>query len=98
MGKISIPDAQAFPSQAEVIIIGGGVLGAATAFYASRAGLDTVVLEMRDSLASLTTTASEECFRAQFSEPENVAMMKASIAVFENFAAVIGIPDYDISL
>ncbi|MBC7251345.1 MAG: FAD-binding oxidoreductase [Anaerolineae bacterium] len=98
MGKIFVPDAQTFPAQAEVVIIGGGVLGAATAFYASKAGLDAVVLEMRDSLASLTTAASEECFRAQFSEPENVAMMKASIAVFENFAEVIGIPGYDISL
>ena len=98
MGKIFVPDAQDFPSQAEVAIIGGGVLGTATAFHASKAGLDAVVLEMRDSLGSLTTTASEECFRAQFSEPENVAMMKASIAVFENFADVIGIPGYDISL
>lgn len=98
MGKIFVPDAQTFPAQAEVVIIGGGVLGAATAFYASKAGLDAVVLEMRDSLASLTTTASEECFRAQFSEPENIAMMKASIAVFENFAEVIGIPGYDIGL
>ncbi len=98
MGKIFVPDAQTFPSQAETVIIGGGVLGAATAFYAGKAGLDTVVLEMRDSLASLTTTASEECFRAQFSEPENVAMMKASITVFENFAGVVGIPNYDIGL
>jgi sarcosine oxidase subunit beta len=98
MGKIFVPDAQTLPCRAEVIIIGGGVLGTATAFYASEAGLDTVVLEMRDSLASLTTTASEECFRAQFSEPENVAMMKASIAVFENFADVIGILGYDIGL
>jgi sarcosine oxidase subunit beta len=98
MGNTIVPDAQTFPSRAEVVIIGGGVLGAATAFRASKAGLDTVVLDMRDSLGSLTTTASEECFRAQFSEPENVAMMKASIAVFEKFADVIGIPGYDISL
>jgi sarcosine oxidase subunit beta len=98
MGKIIVPDASEFPRQADVIIIGGGILGTATAFYASRAGLGTVVLEMREGLATLTTTASEECFRAQFSEPENVAMMKASIEAFENFPEVIGIPGYDISL
>jgi sarcosine oxidase subunit beta len=98
MGKIIVPDASEFPGQADVVIIGGGILGAATAFYASRAGLETVVLEMRDGLATLTTTASEECFRAQFSEPENVAMMKASIEVFENFPEVIGVPGYDIGL
>jgi len=98
MGKIIVPDASEFPRQAEVVIIGGGILGTATAFYASRAGLKTVVLEMRDGLATLTTAASEECFRAQFSEPENVAMMKASIEVFENFPEVIGVPGYDIGL
>jgi sarcosine oxidase subunit beta len=98
MGKIIVPDASEFPRQAEVVIIGGGILGAATAFYASRAGLEAVVLEMRDGLATLTTPASVECFRAQFSEPENVAMMKASIEVFENFSEVIGVPGYDISL
>ncbi len=98
MGKIIVPDASEFPRQADVVIIGGGILGAATAFHASRAGLDTVVLEMREGLATLTTTASEECFRAQFSEPENVAMMKASIEVFENFPEVIGVPGYDIGL
>ena len=98
MGKIIVPDASEFPRQADVVIIGGGILGTATAFYASRAGLETVVLEMREGLATLTTTASEECFRAQFSEPENVAMMKASIEAFENFPEVIGVPGYDISL
>jgi len=98
MGKIIVPGASEFPRQADVVIIGGGILGTATAFYASRAGLDTVVLEMRDGLATLTTAASEECFRAQFSEPENVAMMKASIEVFENFPEVIGVPGYDIGL
>jgi sarcosine oxidase, subunit beta len=98
MGRIIVPSDQAVPRTAELVIIGGGILGAATAFYASRAGLNPVVVEMRDGLATLTTVASEECFRAQFVEPENVAMMKASIDVFEHFAEHTGLPGYDISL
>jgi len=98
MGKIIVPVASEFPGQADLVIIGGGILGTTTAFHASRAGLETVVLEMRDGLGTLTTVASEECFRAQFSEPENVAMMKTSIEVFENFPEVIGVPGYDIGL
>lgn len=98
MGRIIIPSEEDVPRTADVVVIGGGILGAATAFYASRAGLKTLVVEKRDGLATLTTTASEECFRAQFTEPENVAMMKASIEVFEHFAEHIGIPGYDISL
>jgi len=98
MGRIIIPSDTDVPRTADLVIIGGGILGAATAFHATRAGLRTIVIEMRDGLATLTTTASEECFRAQFSEPENVSMMLASIRIFENFAEYIGIPGYDISL
>ncbi len=98
MGQIDVPGAGDFPARADLVVIGGGILGTATAFYASRAGLKTIVLERRDGLATLTTTACLECFRAQFSEPENMAMMKASIEVFENFAEVTGLPGYEIGL
>jgi sarcosine oxidase, subunit beta len=98
MGRIIVPSDEDVPRKADLVIIGGGILGAATAFYATRAGLSTLVVEMRDGLATLTTIASEECFRAQFTEPENVAMMLASIEVFEHFAEHIGVHGYDISL
>jgi sarcosine oxidase subunit beta len=98
MGKITVPQEDEFPRSADMVVIGGGIIGCATAFYASRAGFDTVVLERRDGLGTLTTAASEECFRAQFDEPENIRMMQESIAVFENFADVIGIPGYDINI
>jgi len=98
MGKILVPDEQSFPHRADLVVIGGGIVGVTTGFAASRAGLDTVVLERRDALGTLTTAASEECFRAQFSEPENIAMMLASIEVFEHFPEVVGIPDVDIGL
>ena len=98
MGRTAIPDAGDFPTTADVVIVGGGIVGAATAFYASRAGLKTLVLEKCNALATLTTTSSMECVRAQFEEPEHITMMKASIEVFENFAEVVGLPGYDISL
>lgn len=98
MGRMLVPVEEDFPGVADVVVIGGGIVGVTTAFAASKAGLDTVVLERRKGLGTLTTAASEECFRAQFSEPENVAMMLASIAVFENFAEVVGIPDIDIGI
>ncbi len=87
-----------FPTRADLVVIGGGVVGAASAFYASRAGLGVVLLERRSALASLTTTRSLEAFRAQFDEPEDIRMMKESIDVFERFAAVVGLPGYDLSL
>ncbi len=98
MGRIDVPASSDFPLTADVVVIGGGIVGAATAFYATREGLKTIVLEKREGLATLTTTVSLECFRAQFIEPENIAMMKASIEVFENFAEVVGLEGYDIGL
>lgn len=98
MGKIFTPTVETLPKTADAVIIGGGIVGVATAFWLSRAGLDTVLVEMRDGLSTLTTPNSIECFRAQFTEPPMSALAVPSIEVFENFAEVIGIPGYDISL
>lgn len=98
MGKIFTPTADDFPATADAVVIGGGIVGVATAFWLSRAGLDTVLVEMRDGLSTLTTPNSIECFRAQFTEPPMAELALPSIEVFENFAEVTGIPGYDISL
>ncbi len=98
MGKIVIPGAETLPATADAVVIGGGLVGVATAFWLARAGLDTVLVEMRDGLSTLTTPQSIECFRAQFTEPAMSELAQASIQVFENFAEVIGISGYDIAL
>ncbi len=87
---ISIPAPRDFPATCDVCISGGGIIGAATAFYAARAGLDAIVVEKRAGLGELTTSASLAAFRAQFDEPANIALMQESIAVFENFKALTG--------
>ncbi|MGB8647700.1 MAG: FAD-binding oxidoreductase [Anaerolineae bacterium] len=82
----------------DVIVIGGGVIGAASAFFSGRTGLKTVLLEKRPALGTLTTSASLAAFRAQFGEAENIAMMLESIAFFENIRERTGLPDADIQL
>jgi glycine/D-amino acid oxidase-like deaminating enzyme len=96
--RIYVPTQETFPRTADAVVVGGGVVGAATAFWLSREGLHTVVIERREALATLTTAASAECFRAQFAEPAMVALAKPSIEIFEHFADLVGIPDYDIAL
>jgi sarcosine oxidase subunit beta len=98
VGRILTPTADDLPATADAVVIGGGIVGVATAFWLSRTGLDTVLVEMRDGLSTLTTPNSIECFRAQFTEPPMAELAVPSIKVFENFADVIGIPDYDISI
>ena len=97
MGKIFTPHDNDF-GNTDAVVIGGGIVGTATAFWLSRAGLDVVLIEMRDGLSTLTTPASAECFRAQFTEPAMAALAIPSIEMFENFAEVIEIPDYNISI
>jgi sarcosine oxidase subunit beta len=96
--QITIPSVADFPKSCDAVVIGGGIVGVATAFWLSRSGLDTVLLEMRQGLSTLTTPNSVECFRAQFTEPAMASIARRSIHIFENFADVVGLPGFDISL
>jgi sarcosine oxidase subunit beta len=91
-------DSSQIPALADVVIVGGGISGAAAAFFLSRAGLKPLIVERLPALAALTTAQSMEAMRAQFVEPENVAMMCESIAFYEEFAQRTGLAGYDIGV
>ena len=97
MGKIFTPSENDF-GKTDAVLIGGGIVGTTTSFWLSKAGLDIVLVEMRDGLLTLTTPVSVECFRAEFAEPAMAALVIPSIEMFENFDEVIGIPGYTISI
>ena len=78
------------PAGAEVVIIGAGVVGAATAFWAARAGLSPVVLESRPAPASLTTPASTGAFRLQFDNREELELVRESVHLLFNFTEITG--------
>ncbi len=98
MRQIYVPTEEDFPESADIVVIGGGIVGTATAFWLSRAGLDTVLVEMREGLSTLTTPNSIESFRAQFTESAMAELAVPSIEIFENFAEVVCIPDIDIGI
>ena len=83
---------------ADAVVIGGGIVGSATAFWLSKAGMKVVLVEMRDALSSLTTAASVECFRTQFTEKSMADLAIESVGLFENFKEVTGLPDIDIGV
>ncbi len=89
---------QELPASADVIVIGGGIVGCATAFFLSKLGRDVLLLERSDSLASATTSVSAHAIRCQFAEPENIAQMNESLAIYEQFRDVIGDPAAQIDL
>jgi sarcosine oxidase subunit beta len=86
------------PSSADVVVVGGGIIGAATAFFACRAGLSVVVLEKRPALCTLTTPVSTGAFRLQFDNPEEIAVVREGIDLFDHFAEVAELPGYDLDI
>jgi len=68
------------------VVIGGGALGAATAFHLRRLGVEDVVLLERDVLASGSTSKSAGGIRAQFADELNVRIALRSLAEFEAMA------------
>jgi sarcosine oxidase, subunit beta len=74
------------PSTADVVVVGGGVIGTSIAFHLAEAGVDVCVLE-RDQLAGGSTSRAAGGFRAQFSDPLNVAIGLRSIEAFTRFGA-----------
>ena len=83
------------PATADLVVIGGGIVGAATAFHAARAGLRPLVLERRPRLSTLTTAAAAGGFRLQVDDPEALRLVRESVELFLDFAEVTGQREFD---
>lgn len=86
------------PATADVVVIGAGVIGCATAFYATAAGLRTVVLDARPQPATLTTAAATGAYRLQHDNLEELALVREGVELLFEFAERTGLPGYDIRL
>lgn len=73
------------PSTADLVVVGGGILGAATALHAARAGLRPVVLERRPALATLTTAAAAGGFRLQLDGEDDLRLVRESVEFLLRF-------------
>ncbi|MBO2454444.1 FAD-binding oxidoreductase [Actinomadura barringtoniae] len=72
--------------QAEVVIVGGGVMGTSIAFHLAEAGVRDVVLVERDDLGSGSTCKAAGGVRAQFSDEVNIRLGARSLEAFNGFA------------
>ncbi len=73
------------PASADVVVVGGGVIGTSVAFHLAEAGADVCLVE-KGELAGGSTSRAAGGIRAQFSDPLNVAIGLRSIEAFERFA------------
>jgi sarcosine oxidase, subunit beta len=81
---------------AEVVIIGGGIVGSSIAWHLTHAGCKNVlVIERESSQGKGSTGKSMGGVRAQFSTPVNIQMSLYSIPFYARFEEVVGYPaDY----
>lgn len=86
------------PSTAELVIVGGGVVGAATAFHAARRGLRPLIVEARPRLCTLTTPVAAGAFRLQFDDREELELVRESARTFLAFQEVTGQREHDLGL
>jgi sarcosine oxidase, subunit beta len=76
---------------AEVVIIGGGCMGASVAYHLARRGItDVVVLEREQMLGTGSTGRNAGGVRHQFSNESNIKLSIESIAALERFADDVG--------
>src|SRR5260370_30810364 len=79
--------------RADVVIIGGGVMGASTAFHLAKRGVtDVVILEREEFFGQGSTGRCAGGIRHQFSTDINIELSIKSIAMLESFEQDTGQP------
>jgi sarcosine oxidase, subunit beta len=75
---------------ADIIVIGGGVIGCSTAYNLARHGAQNVVLLERGAICSGGTAKSCAIVRTHYSIEANLVHAVESLKIFENFANAVG--------
>ncbi|MCA0456524.1 MAG: FAD-binding oxidoreductase [Chloroflexi bacterium] len=81
----------ALPTRAAVVIIGGGVMGASTAYHLAKRGVkDVVLLEREEFFGQGSTGRCAGGIRHQFSTSINIELSIRSLAMLRDFEAQTG--------
>ena len=85
--------ASPLPKSADVVILGGGVIGTSAAFHLAEGGVGVALVE-RAQLGSGSTCRAAGGVRTQFSDALNVEIAKRSLDAFRDFGRMryVGVP------
>src|SRR5579859_4148666 len=75
----------ALPESADVVVVGGGVMGTSAAFHLAEAGVEVALIE-RAELGSGFTCRAAGGVRTQFSDWLNIEIAKRSMEAFRDFS------------
>ena len=79
---------------ADVVIVGGGIVGSAVAYFlstdAASRGRRIVLIERDPGYREASTARSAGGIRQQFSTPENIAMSQFTLGMFRRLKAIFG--------
>lgn len=79
---------------ADVVIVGGGIVGSATAYFLSAhpslRGRRIVLVERDPSYGTASTARSAGGLRQQFSTPENIALSQATLGMIRDLDGLLG--------
>lgn len=81
-----------FPKTADIVIIGGGIVGTATAYYLAKSGRKNVVLLEKNTICSGSTGRCGAGIRAQWGLELNCRMSLACLDTFEHLDEELGLP------
>jgi sarcosine oxidase subunit beta len=95
-GVIKLPatlenEGASLPERAEIVIIGGGVMGLSIAYQLAKRGLDDVVVIERGYLAEGASGRNGGGVRAQWSTEINIRLMQESVELCKRFAVDLGV-------
>jgi len=77
-------------NSADVVIVGGGVMGCSMLYYLANLGVARTLLLERDVLGSGSTGRSQAICRMHYSNPVTASLAWESLQVFTNFDQMVG--------